>query len=716
MVPSLINIGVDGYLRVNIGGRMATTTVARIRGNQADVVWNDNLVVPTTARGLFEQPMEICLFLQLAFQGGARDMLAGRVRLWCPRALATFPQEACISTGLWHGNTSHPMSVISFLMNVIEWSPHMDYAVTHAGGSRICLDVFDEEDDSSAAHLGRLVLSSSKIQKLATMLSPWVENKFSATAPRQGLPLRSWSARNVETTAKNIGMIFITLTARNLALLCSPRVSYVRRGTPPRENVIGQLIADKKSIDAAEDTIDLLVDRAWKFALTGRHAILHIVDATGLCAWRARNDCISDVMGSVEVGGETSPRIPDAYCVVHRNSVELGRTRICPREISPSWNDSIRLAPPHDHINSETSAIVIDVYDDFPNHELELEALFLGRTTLSYDQVWELRQITRRRLREQEIFPCGQPFCAATKVDYKLSWRKIEPQSPDTADTSSTIRRAVLSMTHMAAAELPGTTLSSRLFGHLSSARQSSYVVLRLPGTEARSSMAKFAGARALWKHDCISIDVDESLLAEEPLLVQVWGKKSRSRPDYLIGEGYTRLEAVIGSKGNPIPITLELGRPGYRQQGILSCSLSLDQQEKMSNVILATPRDSDSSEHQTAAIGLAATVDADAETASTTFSRDTCVRQSELYNMMATMAMPDATSRLVARLEASELDGSYSIDNSVSALSSRADSRIVSCRQDEQRYSGGIDAATSLPWRKDHLGYRRFFLGFATR
>ena len=72
----------------------------------------------------------------------------------------------------------------------------------------------------------------------------------------------------------------------------------------------------------------------------------------------------------------------------------------------------------------------------------------------------------------------------------------------DDENSSEAPPRVVLSMSDMAAAELPDTSLVARLFGRLSRAKQTPYIVVRLWSIEARSTAVKHAGTCATWKHE----------------------------------------------------------------------------------------------------------------------------------------------------------------------------------------------------------------------
>ena len=159
------------------------------------------------------------------------------------------------------------------------------------------------------------------------------------------------------------------------------------------------------------------------------------------------------------------------------------------------------------------------------------------------------------------------------------------------------------------------------------------------------------------------------------------------------------------------MPIALELGRPGHRQQGIISGSLSLERQEKSIHAPGA-PCEPASSRAQTGALGLAVTIDEDAEAANALGYSIEYQHQGQGRETIGIAAMPEAIAQLDECFGVSELDDADALidaDNESNAASLTARLRL---RRDEDLFSGGVDASTGLLWRKDHYGYRRFLLG----
>ena len=217
---------------------------------------------------------------------------------------------------------------------------------------------------------------------------------------------------------------------------------------------------------------------------------------------------------------------------------------------------------------------------------------------------------------------------------------------------------------------------------------------------------------------------VDEGLLSEEPLLVQVWSKRTSPLPDYLIGESRARLDALISAGGEATPTTFELGRPGHRQQGVLSCSLCFKQQTEPEHRATGKfRRSSITSRDHAGVVGLAVTIDHDAEAAAAAFicaSAAQDKRREWLRIEREAAAVAAANNRLDAQRDLiydstdqrKSAAGKGNIKGTVAksivlkhpeAYHSTASSCIYS----------GIDPITGLPWRTDPSGHRRFFLGF---
>ena len=220
---------------------------------------------------------------------------------------------------------------------------------------------------------------------------------------------------------------------------------------------------------------------------------------------------------------------------------------------------------------------------------------------------------------------------------------------------------------------------------------------------------------------------VDETLLSEEPLLVQVWSKRASPLPDYLIGESRARLDALIGAGGKATPTTFELGRPGHRQQGVLSCSLSFEEQgeatdlrsgsRQLSSPLQGISRDT------TGALGLAVTVNREAEAAAEAFEcahvahlqRQEILRiEREAAAVAAANNRLDAQSRVLTETEREEGNPANVNEGDKVIKTERRNllKFVVDGAQSPGAYSG-VDSTTGLPWRIDEAGCRRFFLGF---
>ena len=219
---------------------------------------------------------------------------------------------------------------------------------------------------------------------------------------------------------------------------------------------------------------------------------------------------------------------------------------------------------------------------------------------------------------------------------------------------------------------------------------------------------------------------VDETLLSEEPLLVQVWSKRASPLPDYLIGESRARLDALIGAGGKATPTTFELGRPGHRQQGVLSCSLSFEEQGEATDLRSGSRQLSNSfqnvSSDAVGALGLVVAVNHEAEAATEAFEqahvahleRQELLRlKREATAVAAANNRLDAQSRVLIKVEKEE-GNPVSVDRGDKVIKTerRDFLKFVDGTQSTSAYSG-VDSITGLPWRMDDAGCRRFFLGF---
>jgi len=377
--------------------------------------------------------------------------------------------------------------------------------------------------------------------------------------------------------------------------------------------------------------------------------------------------------------------------MVRYDSVELGCTSVCALETDTCWNALIPVPP--------ARLIVVEVYDCFPARLSEEGTSLRGKVTLSPAQLLELRQITRRQSGQQRRAYLHQQIYTDVKVDYSMSHHKADREDKeDNKITGQMIPRVLLSMTDMAAAELPALTTSSSLLGRALRTTQLSYVVIRLLDRKARSSTTRVAGKRALWKNDRASIVVDESMLSEEPLHVQIWSERT-ALPDNLLGESRARLDAVISAKGKPTPTTFEMGRPGHRHQGILSCSLSFERQQKS-----VEQHGSNASRNLAVVIGLAATINHHAEAASEAAFL-------ALANQRQAIVEGKGDPSTVNSFGEKLADETYHAPHGGKAAS-EIEAHITLSSSDAGVHSG-VDSVTGMPWRANNSGFRCFFLGF---
>ena len=218
---------------------------------------------------------------------------------------------------------------------------------------------------------------------------------------------------------------------------------------------------------------------------------------------------------------------------------------------------------------------------------------------------------------------------------------------------------------------------------------------------------------------------VDETLLSEEPLLMQVWSKRASPLPDYLIGESRARLDALISAGGKATPTTFELGRPGHRQQGVISCSLSFEQQEETGAMSGIHQKLTEASRDAIGSLGLALTINHDAEAAIEAYAGAHTAhleRQEVLRTEREAAAVAAANNRLDVQshlfIENSKGNASNTVGEEYggeATLRRQHLPKFFDCRSSAD-FHGGIDPITGLPWRIDNAGCRRFFLGLLPR
>ena len=210
-----------------------------------------------------------------------------------------------------------------------------------------------------------------------------------------------------------------------------------------------------------------------------------------------------------------------------------------------------------------------------------------------------------------------------------------------------------------------------------------------------------------------LSLTVDEGLLSEEPLLVQVWSKRASPLPDYLIGESRARLDALISAGGEATPTTFELGRPGHRQQGVLSCSLCFEQQTEPVHCAAGRHRRLNATSRDHAgAVGLAVTINHDAEAATAAFICAN-IAQLERHEWLRIEREAAAVAAANNRLDVASGKIESTEKKQISAVNTTLQpSRLYHSNATDLQ--SGVDSVTGLPWRTDDGGYRRFFLGLA--
>jgi len=210
---------------------------------------------------------------------------------------------------------------------------------------------------------------------------------------------------------------------------------------------------------------------------------------------------------------------------------------------------------------------------------------------------------------------------------------------------------------------------------------------------------------------------VDETLLSEEPLLMQVWSKRASPLPDYLIGESRARLDALISAGGKATPTTFELGRPGHRQQGVISCSLSFEQQEETGAMSGIHQKLTEASRDAIGSLGLALTINHDAEAATEAYAGAHTAhleRQEVLRTEREAAAVAAANNRLDVQshlfIENSKGNASNTVGEKYggeATLRRQHLPKFFDCRSSAD-FHGGIDPITGLPWRIDNAGCRR--------
>ena len=524
---SLLDVGDHACLYFNIGGVSASTTKVTIIAGKLGRPWTEEeIFLSITTKMLRENRLRLDFFREVDCRDGPKRMLGGSAHLWCPYTQlsadansreSSNERKACVQTFLRHGSCNYPVSYVEFTMSAEPWFPDSDSLNSQRISPEICLDVFDEDNDQRAGHLGRAVLHGGQIQRLCTIdRMDKRESDFKGTPVC--LPLRPRSAREAKFAGIKVrGTISIQLlAARNLDFLQTGVTNLKPQVSPSNAILIIEKSADTKGIsDTVRRTLATVITAAWNLMQSGRHLMLHIVDGSGLSAperekERERRDARSALLSVrpiIATAEDELSFLPNSFCVVQWHGLEIARTAARAHTRTPSWFASVPIPPTSVQDSNSVRALVLDVQDDSTSFDDQsaADSAFMGRLILSSAQLWELSRITHLRL----FGPAEQSLLADIKVDFSLSRRRRQSQNgagdaedDEGEDIKEAAPRVILSISDMAAAELPDTTLAARLFGRLSRAKQTPYVVVRLWNIDARSSTIKHAGTSVTWKHE----------------------------------------------------------------------------------------------------------------------------------------------------------------------------------------------------------------------
>jgi len=342
---------------------------------------------------------------------------------------------------------------------------------------KIHFDVFHDNNDLLGAHLGRAALNGPQLREL-TAIYP-ARRREPTILVLSRLRLRPWTLKGGEGA---IPQTHGALSAGRASRIVSPK---------PRGR---QGLLNEDGINIVQALLTAVVDTVWTFSCFGRHLKLHIIDTV------EQRD-----LGESHFGKKLALQ-PSANCRVHWNGVEVGHLAIA--EHTHSWYASAMLSPTNPEVRDSRAlqelALSIFVQDPF-DKQMETGASFRGRVTLSHLQLWELRQVTLHGLRRRENSNFKPTSCLDVNVEYFLSSYSLGLHEgvDDTKDQSGVPSRALsLCMSNIAAAELPDTIFSSRLFGNMFPTKESLYVVARVLDKEKRSMTAGRSSNGVTWKYE----------------------------------------------------------------------------------------------------------------------------------------------------------------------------------------------------------------------
>ncbi|KAJ8601660.1 hypothetical protein CTAYLR_007449 [Chrysophaeum taylorii] len=764
------------FARIAIGGfRAARSSTKAIFKQQRDVSWDDDtdLVLCATRRALGENRVEFELW-GTAHGARAKRTLVGRARVRCPRSLLEgndigipITLRAKIDVERSGGISIPPVVEASF--SLCPWTPEVAQALRRRKVPELILDVFDDDDAGPGVFLGRAVLRGAQLAAVSTV----GRSGGCKSEPRpMNLTLHPRSAQEAKSAKIKVrGTVTVSLHAgRDISFLRTD----VRRANARAAATAAAAEIRESAVTIAKESIEAIIDAAWRLMYQGRHLTLHVIGAKALRAPRrekrkAKRDARNALGGLLfsRDGGNDEEVMPNAYFVVLWNGIEVGRSPVCQSARDPSWVVRIALHPFAEAAsdNASTSStssdnkealLIIDVYDDEalqgggggggstrpPKNGVVVEGAFLGRLSLSCLELLQLRRSTAARVWTatathtratfDQLLPtaCTQFRLCRSRTSGAASDPRQDDDTgerDDDADGSDAPPRVLLYVSNIAVAELPD--LRFPVLG----GRIHPYVRVKLWNVEARSSTAKGGGTTTTWKRERLSLLVDEGLLSEEPLLVQVWMKRTPPLVDRLLGEARTRLDELVASGGKAVPATLELGRSGHRQQGVVSCSLSYQQADdaKEATDHAGAPEDkTDTAKQVAGALTVGLLVNRDAEAAREVAARarrDNEARRIAALALHEEQKMRAARERLRAEAELALMaaeDFAFTAYYYGEGSGRDDDERALVLLQqgyddDDADYYAtagawcGVDDASGLPWRTDEDGYRRFFLGF---
>ena len=529
-ITSLFDVGDKAFLYLNLGGIALSTNKIVMGESKSDVHLDDGeILLSVTSKVLRDERLYIDLFREIRCRDGPKLILNASGHTWCPYfhlntasdRKASPQQRICLRTALRHGNCDFPVSYLEFCISADPWYPGVVRSSDQHPLPEICLDVFDEDGDQQGEHLGRAALHGAKIQQTYTLIQAGTGQEVVDGTVLE-LPLRPRSAREATAAAVIVrGTISINVFAARSLDFLQDRFSTLDSEVASRATalVVERSAISETSSDIVRSTLVTILMAAWNSMESGRHLLLHIVNGSDLRApnrekEKERRDARSllsprPIVADVE---DNFSHFPNAYCVVRWNGVETGRTPSCAHTRNPSWCAHMPLPLRSTPNNVPLVELSLDIFDDeapldeIQDHKSSVDGAFVGRLHLSSTQLWELRRITALRLTGNG---CGHAMLAESKVDYALSRHKKLPrddtagvQEDDDEDNRHAGPQVTLTISDMAAAELPDTTLAARLFGRLSRAKQAPYVVVRLWNIEARSSTVKHGGTSVTWKHE----------------------------------------------------------------------------------------------------------------------------------------------------------------------------------------------------------------------